>query len=59
MSLAKTVPKKEIEDLGEIRFHSLGDSGVNHAVEAEQVADEMALDFQAGAGALNLLFSSI
>jgi hypothetical protein len=47
---------KEIEDLGEIRFHSLGDSGVNHAVEAEQVADEMALDFQAGAGALNPAF---
>ena len=46
----------EIENLGEIRFHSLGDSGVNHAVEAEQVADEMALDFQAGAGALNPSF---
>ena len=33
---------KEIEDLGEIRFHALGDSGVGMAQEAEKVAGEMA-----------------
>ena len=46
----------EIEDLGEIRFHALGDSGVGHADEAEQVAEEMATDFKPGAGALNPAF---
>ena len=46
----------EIEDLGEIRFHALGDSGVNHAYEAEQVAEEMATDFKPSAGALNPAF---
>src|SRR5579864_7414302 len=25
----------EIQQLGELRFHALGDSGVNHAVDAE------------------------
>src|SRR5215467_14195434 len=32
----------ESERLGEIRFHALGDSGVNHAEEAEKIAQEMA-----------------
>jgi hypothetical protein len=47
---------KEIADIGEIRFHSLGDSGVNHATEAETIADQMASDYQAGAGGLNPAF---
>jgi Calcineurin-like phosphoesterase len=47
---------KEIEQLGEIRFHALGDSGVGHADEAEQVADDMATDYQPDAGALNPAF---
>jgi hypothetical protein len=46
----------EIEQLGEIRFHALGDSGVGHADEAEKVAEEMASDFKVGAGALNPAF---
>ena len=59
MTLAQiigTAGVKEIEDLGEIRFHALGDSGVGQAVEAEQVSDEMATDFKPGAGALNPAF---
>ncbi|EJT01475.1 metallophosphoesterase (plasmid) [Rhizobium sp. CCGE 510] len=47
---------REIEELGEIRFHALGDSGVNHAEEAEQVAEDMAADFKPGAGGLNPAF---
>ncbi len=47
---------KEIEDLGEIRFHALGDSGVGNAHEAQQISDEMATDFTAGSGALNPAF---
>jgi calcineurin-like phosphoesterase family protein len=47
---------REIEDLGEIRFHALGDSGVDTAQEAQQIADEMATDFIAGAGGLNPAF---
>jgi hypothetical protein len=46
----------EIEQLGEIRFHTLGDSGVGHADEAEQVADDMATDYKPDAGALNPAF---
>ena len=46
----------EIQKLGEIRFHALGDSGVNHAEEAEKIANEMATDFTAGAGPLNPAF---
>lgn len=46
----------EIVKLGEIRFHALGDSGVNHAEEAEKVAEDMASDYKAGAGALNPAF---
>jgi hypothetical protein len=47
---------REIEQLGEIRFHALGDSGVNHATEAEHIADEMKTDFNATAGGLNPAF---
>ena len=47
---------QEIEDLGEIRFHALGDSGVGSAQEAQQISDEMATDFKAGAGGLNPAF---
>jgi len=46
----------EIQKLGEIRFHALGDSGVNHAEEAEKIAEEMATDFTPGAGSLNPAF---
>lgn len=46
----------EVEQLGEIRFHALGDSGVGHAEKAEEIADDMATDFKAGAGALNPSF---
>jgi hypothetical protein len=47
---------KEIAALGEIRFHAVGDSGVGHADEAEQVADDMATDYKPDAGALNPAF---
>src|SRR5260370_37678826 len=47
---------KEIQDLGEIRFHALGDSGVGQAHEAELIGDEMATDYKAGAGGLNPAF---
>src|ERR1035441_2668939 len=46
----------EIEGVAEIRFHALGDSGVGMAHEAEQVSDEMATDYKAGAGGLNPAF---
>ena len=46
----------EIKQLGEIRFHAVGDSGVGHADEAEQVADDMATDYTSNAGALNPAF---
>ena len=46
----------EIQQLGEIRLHALGDSGVNHAEDAEKVADDMATDFKPGAGSLNPAF---
>jgi hypothetical protein len=46
----------EIEQLGEIRVHAIGDSGVGHADEAEKVAEDMATDYKAGAGALNPAF---
>ena len=35
----------EIEAVGEIRFHALGDSGVGNAQEAEQVSEEMVGDY--------------
>ena len=44
---------KEIEDLGEVRFHAVGDTGVNHAEMAQKVSDDMTTDYKAGAGALN------
>ncbi len=47
---------QEIEDLGEIRFHALGDSGVGTAQEAQQISDQMATNFSAGAGGLNPAF---
>jgi Calcineurin-like phosphoesterase len=47
---------KEIDQVGEIRFHALGDSGVGSAQEAENVAGEMATDYAAGAGGLNPAF---
>jgi Calcineurin-like phosphoesterase len=46
----------EIDGVGEIRFHALGDSGVGMAQEAEQVSDEMAKDYQPDAGGLNPAF---
>jgi calcineurin-like phosphoesterase family protein len=47
---------KEIEDLGEIRFHALGDTGVGNAEGAQEVADDMTTDFKAGSGATNPAF---
>jgi hypothetical protein len=46
----------EIQQLGEIRLHALGDSGVGHAEDAEKVADDMATDYKPGAGSLNPAF---
>jgi Calcineurin-like phosphoesterase len=34
---------QEIEGIGELRFHALGDSGVGHADDAEHVADVIAI----------------
>jgi hypothetical protein len=47
---------KQISDLGELRFHALGDTGVGHAVEAETVSDQMSSEYHAGAGGLNPAF---
>jgi hypothetical protein len=47
---------KEIDQVGEIRFHALGDTGLGSAQEAENVAGEMATDYAAGAGGLNPAF---
>src|SRR5438105_4087520 len=38
--LIGTQGTKEITDIGEIRFHALGDSGYGHANEAENIAEE-------------------
>lgn len=46
----------EIEQLGELRFHALGDSGVGHAEDAERVAEDMTTDYRPGAGGLNPAF---
>jgi 3',5'-cyclic AMP phosphodiesterase CpdA len=46
----------EIEATGEFRFHALGDSGVGHANEAEQVSDEMAGDYTPTGGGFNPAF---
>ncbi len=59
MDLADIIGKdgvKEIDGIGEIRFHSVGDSGVNHAEKAEEVANEMSGDFHPSAGGLNPAF---
>lgn len=47
---------REIETVGELRFHALGDSGVGMAHEAELVSDEMATDYKPDAGGLNPAF---
>jgi len=46
----------EIQTAGELRFHALGDSGVNHATEAEAVAEQMARAFDPNAGGKNPAF---
>ena len=46
----------EIEQLGEIRFHAVGDSGWGSGDEAARVADDMATDFKPAAGGLNPAF---
>ncbi len=47
---------QEIQQLGELRFHALGDSGVNHATDAEKIAEDMTTDFKASGGGLNPAF---
>ena len=47
---------QEIEHVGELRFHALGDSGVGMAHEAEQVSEEMKTDYQPDAGGMNPAF---
>jgi hypothetical protein len=47
---------REIEQLGELRFHALGDSGATHGDDAELVSEEMTTDFKPGARALNPAF---
>ncbi len=46
----------EIEAVGEIRFHALGDSGVGNAQEAEQVSEEIVGDYTPSGGGLNPAF---
>jgi predicted phosphodiesterase len=46
----------QITQSGQITFHALGDSGVNHAEDAERVAELMARDFKAGHEAHNPAF---
>jgi predicted phosphodiesterase len=46
----------QIEQLGELRFHALGDSGATHGDDAELVSEEMTTDYKPGAGALNPAF---
>src|SRR4051812_9592776 len=40
---------QEIQTAGELRFHALGDSGVNHATEAELIAEQMGKAFDPNA----------
>jgi len=47
---------QEIQSIGELRFHALGDSGVGHADDAEKVAEYMATDYHPDAGGLNPAF---
>ena len=59
MSLADiigTEAVQEIQTIGELRFHALGDSGVGHADEAEKVAEYIATDYHPNAGGLNPAF---
>jgi hypothetical protein len=59
MDLAEVIGQEgvtEIEKVGELRFHALGDTGVGTAQEAATIADEMATDFKAGAGGMNPAF---
>jgi hypothetical protein len=51
-----TIGVNQIEQLGELRFHALGDSGATHGDDAELVAEEMTTDFKPGADALNPAF---
>lgn len=56
IDLAEIIGSKgvgEIEQLGEIRLHTVGDTGVGQAEEAELVAEDRSIDLKAGAGALN------
>src|SRR5258708_2690600 len=46
----------EIEKLGELRFHAVGDCGVGHAEDAETVAEGMATDLKSAAGSVNPAF---
>ena len=46
----------QIQQLGELRFHALGDSGATHGDDAELVSEEMTTDFKPRAGALNPAF---
>jgi predicted phosphodiesterase len=47
---------REIEQTGKIKFHSLGDSGVNHAEKAEVISDKMSNDYNPAAGGSNPAF---
>jgi hypothetical protein len=47
---------KEIQDTGEIHFHTMGDTGVGMAEDAEKVADDMTTDYHPDAGGLNPAF---
>jgi hypothetical protein len=59
MSLADIIGSEavqEIQAIGELRFHALGDSGVGHADDAEKVAEYIATDYRPDAGGLNPAF---
>jgi hypothetical protein len=59
MALAEVIGNAgvaEIEAVGEIRFHALGDSGVGSAQEAEQVSEEMVGDYAPTGGGVNPAF---
>ena len=47
---------QEVQTIGELRFHALGDSGVGHADDAEKVAEYIATDYHPDAGGLNPAF---
>src|SRR5947199_6299437 len=47
---------REIEQVGRIKLHSLGDSGVNHAEKAEVISDKMSNDYKPTAGGSNPAF---